>query len=450
MKQGGATGLFEVRPSTLPEAGLDFMQESDPARLQEAAADNHCHWFRRTTAAAGGEIRDDGGLLRTYTPADAGDSMIAFPRLTEASAGERLDAVVAECRERRPLRMVGCWSLLPSQPADLGARLFARGFQGGWQPHWMWLDLATLRTEYSYPEELSIEPVEQVPDWDVQDLPYYSRKGAPHLFAAIRARPHRVWQFAARLGDQVVGHTALNVTTGPLGVAGIYSVGVIPGVRNRGIGTAVTAAACLFAREIGCRHALLNATGLGESIYRRVGFVSIGHGQTWWWPGERIDAPPATPLQVAFAEAIGRGDRGALDALAPELPSDMLEATLPCGMKPLELAVETGQPGSGEWLVQHGAPLDILSAWDLGWKERVAALLAERPELANTRRGGWQITPLHEAAQRNDVALARLILAARPDLSIQDTEFHSTPMGWARHFGHTEIIALIEEHERNT
>jgi GNAT superfamily N-acetyltransferase len=373
--------------------------------------------------------------------------MIAFPRLTAASAGARLDAVMEECRQRRPLRMVGCWSLLPSEPPELGALLFARGFQGGWQPHWMWLDLAAIRTEHAYPESLKIEPVEAAPEWDVEDLPYYSRKDAARMHAAIQARPYRIWQFVARLEGKVVGHTALNLTTGPLGVAGIYNVGVIPAARKRGIGTAVTAAACLFAREIGCRHALLNATGLGEPVYRRLWFQSIGYGQTWWWPGERIDAPPPTPLQVAVAEALGRGDHAALTRLAPEMPPEMPSAVLPCGMTPLELAVETGQPASAEWLIERGVPLGIIAAWDLGWKERVPALLAERPELVNARSGDWQTTPLHTAAERGDTQLARLLLAAGADLSLQDAQFRSTPLGWARHLGRAEIVALIEAHE---
>jgi GNAT superfamily N-acetyltransferase len=311
----------------------------------------------------------------------------------------------------------------------------------------MWLDLATMQTDHPYPSDLSIEPVEEVPEWDVTDLPYYSQKGASPMFTAIRTEPYRIWQFAARLEGRVVGHTALHLTTGPLGVAGIYSVGVLPSARKQGIGTAVTAAACLFAREVGCRHAMLNATGLGESIYRRLGFVSIGHGQTWWWPGERIDAPPPTPLQVAFAEALGRGDLTALASLAPELPPALLVQELPCGMKPIELTVETGQPTAADWLVARGAPLDLVSAWDLGWKERVPTLIAERPELVNFRRGGWQTTPLHEAAQRNDIELARLLLGAGADTSIQDSEFKSTPLGWARHMGRAEIVALIEARE---
>jgi ankyrin repeat protein len=97
--------------------------------------------------------------------------------------------------------------------------------------------------------------------------------------------------------------------------------------------------------------------------------------------------------------------------------------------------------------VEQGATLDIISAWDLGWKDRVRQLLVASPGLANRRTGGWQITPLHVAAERGDTELARALLAANPDLEIQDTQFHSTPLGWAKHLQRAEIVDLIEQHQ---
>jgi len=64
----------------------------------------------------------------------------------------------------------------------------------------------------------------------------------------------------------------------------------------------------------------LNVVGLIVSdlersvrLYRRLGFVSLGHGQTWWLHPPVLEAPPPPETQVRFVEAVGTGDVAALD-----------------------------------------------------------------------------------------------------------------------------------------
>jgi GNAT superfamily N-acetyltransferase len=426
----------------------NFLQEHPPPdALRRASAWNHRQMWIHGARLRGGEVRHENGATWIFTPGSPGEVQIAFPRVTRAAAGEQLDAIVEYCRDHRPLRHVACWSLEPSRPGDLGVRLLARGFEWGWQPHWMVLDLHAMRTDHPTPRGLRVAPVEAPLNFEGGDLPYYDREDAAYWPAESRARPRRKWYFAAWLDEQVVGHSSAFVTTGRLGVAGIYGCGVVPAARNRGVGTAVTLAACQHAAQVGCRYALLNATGMGEPVYRRIGFHSLGRGQTWWLHRGVLDAPPPPATQVRFVEAVGRGDVAALAELAATLEPETLDATLPCGLTPLQVAVRTKQAVSAEWLVARGAVLDVVSAWDLGWKERVPPLLAAAPELANRRSGGWQTTPLHVAAERGDADLARAVLAADPDMEIEDTHFHATPLGWARHLQRAKIVALIEEHQ---
>ncbi len=61
------------------------------------------------------------------------------------------------------------------------------------------------------------------------------------------------------------------------GAAGIYQVGTIPAVRRRGYGTAVTAAAVLYAEKRGYDVSVLIATQMGRSVYEKMGF------QTFMW-----------------------------------------------------------------------------------------------------------------------------------------------------------------------
>jgi GNAT superfamily N-acetyltransferase len=421
-----------------------FLQAATPALLEAAVAANHRENFVQYTRAAHGEVREVAGVTWT-DPGPAGEPMVLFPQLDPQSAAEQLDTIVQFYRQRQPQQLVGCWSLDPPQQHDLDIRLLARGFQPGWRPCWMWLDLQKLTTNYAAPEEVRIDLLETAPTWEATELPYYDRATAALEHAMADLQPRQVWHFVAWLAGEPVGHSTLFLTHGPLGVAGIYGVGVVPGARNRGIGKAVTAAACRQAQSLGCRHALLNATG--ERMYRQLGFERIGYGWTWWLNVARLNAHPPSPARVALAEAVGRGDLDTLAALAQTGWDEPLDATLANGMTLLELAAHAQQPAAAEWLVGQGATLDLLPAWDLGWRERVVQLLAAHPELANRRSGELGTTPLHAAVERDDRELARVLLAARPNLAIKDSMYGGTPLDWARHLQRAELVELIERRQ---
>jgi GNAT superfamily N-acetyltransferase len=57
------------------------------------------------------------------------------------------------------------------------------------------------------------------------------------------------------------------------GLVGVHNVYVPPSTRQRGYGAAITAAAVDVGREMGARAACLEATEMGEPVYRRMGFV---------------------------------------------------------------------------------------------------------------------------------------------------------------------------------
>ena len=421
--------------------------DASTEQLIQATASNHTVWMTESALTSGGEVCRTDGALWAYTPGPNGGADLPFPQMPSATAGSTLDAILADCRKQAVGR-VGCWAVTPTRPRDLGARLMARGFEWGWRPHWMALNLDAMPTEIPLPDGLRIA-VEDEAEWDVDDLPYYIRRtenGVSPSQATTHSLigPRRRWHFGAWQDGRVVGHCVLHLTTGRDGVAGIYNMGVVPSARRQGVGRAVTLAACRFAQSLGCHWATLNSAA--DAFYESMGFVSLGWGQTWWMHKAALLAPPPTPAQIAFVEAVARGDLKALELLAVQdnLPSDM-DVPLPNGMTAMEIAVRPGKTASVEWLIAHGAALEVIHAWDLGWKKRVPQMLAECPALANRRSGPWQITPLHEAVYRNDLELARLLLTAHPDLTIQDTEFHSTALGWANHFGHTEIAALLEQ-----
>jgi GNAT superfamily N-acetyltransferase len=301
------------------------------------------------------------------------EGAIAFP-------ARRNRAAVAWAIERAAalrLRRLSCWSL--DEDKALGTLLIARGFEWGWQPWWMSLELARLPAE---------EP---------RHTTIHDRWKGFHVFTV-------------RDEQRVIGGVSVNPWRG---IAGIYDMGVRPEHRRQGIGRALTLAACGLARELGCTHAGLNATPEGELLYSTVGFERLGEGRTWWrHPGQRT-----TPRQQALVEAIGFGDVDALQALRP---TDLeLERPIGGAGPPLVITVLTGQPAVAEWI------------------------LARRPELVSGDLGDAGYTLLHAAAEWDAPEVAAVALARGADPTIRDGTHNGTPLGWAQHFGRERITALL-------
>jgi GNAT superfamily N-acetyltransferase len=242
--------------------------DADDVELIRAAARNHTSWLTRAAVATGGAVVRQRGLTWT-APTPGGEAMLLFPR---AASGPALDAMIDDARQRGA-RGIGYWAS-GLEPIDRPAeQLLARGFEWGWQPHWMAIDLARLPLA---DEDPRVSVVEAVPEYDGY--------GAA-LLALARARPRRSWHAVARVDGAYAGHAWAHVIGGRFGSAGIYDVDVLPDHRRQGLGRALTLAVCRAATTAGARMATLNATGEGELLYRALGARSLGHGQTWWLHG---------------------------------------------------------------------------------------------------------------------------------------------------------------------
>jgi len=417
--------------------------DASPAQLERAAAMNHTSLFKQEAEALGGSCVTKGNLTWTsgtpYSP-----SMVPFPELESEQAGSLLDELIAFYLKHPP-KGAGCWSLYPARPVDLGARLLARGFQPGWRPRWMGLDLRQLQTHHPAPKGLDIVIDNTISLDSIKDLPYAQVVIPSFQMAEL---PGQWTRFVARLKGKIVGHSVVFLSTGPFGAAGIYHVGVVPRARGIGIGKAVTLAACLYARDKGYRYAVLNSTDAGRPAYEHLGFTTTGEGNTWWLITERLLAHPPSPREVTLAETVACGDRESLDQLRTHYEPADLNRPITNGMTLMELAVHCRRPGAAEWLVAGGASCTILDAWDLDWKDRARQLVAADPSSVNRPYGEWNKTLLHFAAERNDEELARLALSADADLQLKDKAYQGTALGWAQHFGHLTIAELIETHRR--
>jgi ribosomal protein S18 acetylase RimI-like enzyme len=112
---------------------------------------------------------------------------------------------------------------------------------------------------------------------DVMGVAYGTYGMPPDVTPAILANlnvqqaPHIATFLAALDGKPAAG--AMVIVTH--GVAGIYWVGTIPDARGRGLAELCTRAAGNAGFDLGARIAALQASVMGEPVYRRMGYVEV-------------------------------------------------------------------------------------------------------------------------------------------------------------------------------
>jgi GNAT superfamily N-acetyltransferase len=418
----------------------EVLRNATTAQLEQAVAENHRQLFCCNATALGGIVHTADGLTYTYSAGNG--SAVVFPAMVPDKASMQLDVMMDFYRANGATN-IGYWSLDPAVPADVDARLLARGFQPGWKPCWMALEVVAMQTNYTKLPGLEIRVSNDIPVHEVEGLPY-GDDGGTFSGALFRTYPNKVQRFVAFLDGTIVGQTCLFFTAGTLGIAGMYNVGVIPSMQRKGIGKALVIAASRYAKERGYHYVMLNANHIGRRTYEQVGFRVIGYGLTWWITSKRYITHPASPQLIALAEATGTGDLAALESAGASPTPAALNTPLANGMTLIQLAAHCRQPAAAEWLMAHGVACTALVMWDLGWKDRAAALLAVNPQEVNRTFFDWEGNLLHIAAQRGDTELAKLALEAGVDLTMKDKEHGGIPLGWAYYFGRTAIIKLIE------
>lgn len=121
-----------------------------------------------------------------------------------------------------------------------------------------------------------VSPVEAEEYWQVATAAYASLGFPPEIFAFYEDHAglsaENAAAFLARLDSEPAG---IAMTIVSHGVAGIYWVGSTERARGRGLGSTMTATAVNAGFEMGAEVASLQASPMGESLYRKMGFETI-------------------------------------------------------------------------------------------------------------------------------------------------------------------------------
>jgi GNAT superfamily N-acetyltransferase len=201
---------------------------------------------------------------------------VAFNARLEPGRADRAIQAFADVGRKRNVPV--CWWIGPeTTPVDLSARLKAHGFVKRGDTTLMAIDLYAMNEDGPEAEDLAITQVE-----DRDALRLWCSVTAAGFAIPLWAEPFLFEWFSTAVGLRLpmqfyLGWVrGLPVATSLLflaeGVAGLYFVATLPAARRQGIGFAITLAPLREARRMGFGMGVLQASKMGESVYRKMGF----------------------------------------------------------------------------------------------------------------------------------------------------------------------------------
>jgi ankyrin repeat protein len=179
--------------------------------------------------------------------------------------------------------------------------------------------------------------------------------------------------------------------------------------------------------------------------------------------------------------AVKQGDLKAVEEILKHNP-DLVKAKDSSGLSAVLTAMYYGQPAVADWLIEHGAPLDVFEACAAGKLDQARDLIDKTPSLVNAwapdgfqplglacffgyttivdmllKRGAQvnspsqnplKVQPLNSAVAGQHMEIARLLLGHGADANARQGE-DFTPLHGAAQNGQAAMIRLLLEYGAN-
>jgi GNAT superfamily N-acetyltransferase len=173
-------------------------------------------------------------------------------------------------------------------PMNLGEKLAAHGFTNRGLGPGMAIDLNAMNEDVKPPAGLKIIEVE-----DDKSLEAWCHVACTGFGIPPQAEPAMMEWFKTDLEYQLPLKLYLGIIDGKpaatsmyylaAGVAGIYFVAVMPEVRRKGTGFAITQRPLKEAKKLGYRIGTLQASKMGEPVYLKMGFKEYFRTGSFVW-----------------------------------------------------------------------------------------------------------------------------------------------------------------------
>ncbi len=242
------------------------LQDPSPADLVGAIEANMAEFWKCFGRLPGAELHDEPDLMWFATGVPDGSlNGVIHSQFSDEDADRRIEETVGYFQRRRlPMQW---WVGPSSRPADLGKRLETRGMSARpWSPPGMAVDLDLLESRPA-PAGLSVHRVTD----EATVKSWLAASGAQtEALATAGIEPEGPMRhYVGLLDGEPVGASSLMLAAG---VASLQLVATVPEARRRGVGTAMSLAPMVDARELGYRIGILASSPLGFGVYRRIGF----------------------------------------------------------------------------------------------------------------------------------------------------------------------------------
>jgi GNAT superfamily N-acetyltransferase len=235
----------------------------------------------------GARVEHADGVVRQVGARPSDWHGVFYSELDAATADA---AIAAQIAYFRGLGADFEWKLYShDQPADLGVRLRAAGFEAD-DPETVFVaqitqlvqitQLSDAGLSESLPDGLSLRAVTTEADADLvaeATEAAFGRGGdraRDRALARLAADPQTVWTWLAMAGDQPVSTARMLVHPGT-GFASLWGGGTAPQWRGRGIYRALVARRMQVAAELGCEYLQVDATDMSRPILERLGFRAL-------------------------------------------------------------------------------------------------------------------------------------------------------------------------------
>lgn len=215
-------------------------------------------------------------------------------RLRPEDVDNTIETLIARGQARSvPLQW---WTTQDTQPADLGERLVAHGFKHQGDGAGMAIDLLDMNEKISLPSTFTIKKVQDAATLKIWchitsvgfGIPAHAEPALLDWFTGFIKLKLPIRFFLGWLEGKPVATSMYLLAEG---VAGLYFVAVLPEARRRGIGFAITLKPLQEARETGYRVGILQASKMGEPVYRRMGFKKYSEIGSYIWLDELHKEP---------------------------------------------------------------------------------------------------------------------------------------------------------------